>query len=116
MKRHRKNQRKYSSTPEKPDLEIVSSSTSESDQTTVPGTTQELEFDREGTSDETMEETAYSSAPVYWPHRDELAQRLVPADLIYKYDEYRSDGSTMSAAFTLCIGAFFGVIVNWATS
>ena len=41
---------------------------------------------------------------------------MVPSDLVYKYDEYRSDESKLSAWLFTFLGAFLGVIINWATS
>lgn len=56
------------------------------------------------------------SAPVYVSTRDSLAIDLVPSDLVYKLEEYRSDEMRWSSIMWTLVGAVLGVIVNWATS
>jgi len=56
------------------------------------------------------------TAPIYIPTIDSLAINLVPADLVYRLEEYRSDASRWEATFWTLIGAIIGVIVNWVTN
>lgn len=53
------------------------------------------------------------SAPVRIPS---LTIDLVPADLVYRLEEYRSDQIRWEAVFWTFVGATFGVIVNWVTT
>jgi hypothetical protein len=113
--KHHKPKYRYSPTPNKPELEISSSPSLVSDETLVPGAAQGSILEKEGTSFETPAETELT-VPMHFPPREKLALNMVPADLIYRYDEYRSDESKMSSVFFTFLGAFLGVIINWVTS
>lgn len=116
MKRHRKPP-KYPTIPEKPELEITSSSIIEDDESPPSNALEVLANDTDGTSLGNIGANANSyTAPVHLPDREQLAVNMVPSDMIYQYDEYRSDESKMAAFFYAFLGAFLGVIINWATA
>ena len=56
------------------------------------------------------------SAPVYIPTKESLAIGLVPADTVYRLEEYRADQMRWEGIMWAFIGAVLGVIVNWVTS
>jgi hypothetical protein len=110
MTKHR-----YISTPQKPELEITNSPIPESYETPIPGEVEEKLSENRGTSYDTPSDSPLT-APIHMPSREDLTLNMLPANLIYKYDEYRSDESRMSAFFFTFLGAFLGVIINWVTS
>lgn len=56
------------------------------------------------------------SAPILIPSQDQLAVDLVPANLVYQLEEYRSDQMRWEAVMWAFIGAILGIIVNWITN
>jgi hypothetical protein len=56
------------------------------------------------------------SAPVSIPKREDMTVSLVPADIVYRLEEYRSDQQHWESIMWTLVGAILGVLVNWATS
>ncbi len=56
------------------------------------------------------------SAPVSIPKREDMAVLLVPADIVYRLEEYRSDQHHWESIMWTLVGAILGVLVNWSTS
>jgi hypothetical protein len=116
MKTHRKKP-KYTNIPQKPELEITSSAVIEEDETIHSNAFEDLANDADRTSLGNIDTSTNSlTAPIRMPNRDQLAVDMVPSSLVYQYDEYRSDESKMAAFFFAFLGAFLGVIINWATA
>jgi len=114
MKRHH-HKAKYVATPQKPELEITSTSDIEDDETVALSSLEDSDSDIEGTSIGSIGNNTLT-VPMHIPEREKLALNMVPRELIYQYEEYRSDESNMAAFFYTILGAFFGVLINWATS
>ncbi len=55
------------------------------------------------------------TAPVRIPSPDSLTIGLVPSDLVYRLEEYRSDQRRWEALAWIFLGAALGIIVNWVT-
>lgn len=55
------------------------------------------------------------SAPVIVPDANTLTVVLVPTTLLHQLEEYRADQIRFEAVAFLFLGAFLGVVVNWAT-
>jgi hypothetical protein len=55
-------------------------------------------------------------ARVILPCQEELSIQLVPAHLLYRLEEYRSDSGTYVIFLGVVSGAIAGIIVNWATA
>ena len=103
----RRHKTKQPEVPMKPDLEITNVQGTEVEQTVAPGNYNDsIElFDDQGTTDTTSYDQEYEySAPVHFPKREKLARSLVPSDLVYKLEEYRSDQSHISAVFYSLLG------------
>lgn len=56
------------------------------------------------------------SAPVSIPKREDMAVSLVPVDIVYRLEEYRSDQQYWESTMWALVGAILGVVVNWSTS
>ncbi|MFZ4662878.1 MAG: hypothetical protein ACOYNY_38080 [Caldilineaceae bacterium] len=56
------------------------------------------------------------SAPVIVPDANKLTVVLVPSTLLHQIEEYRADQIRFEAVAFLFLGAFLGVVVNWATA
>ncbi len=55
-------------------------------------------------------------APIFIPNRDSLAIGLVPSDIVYRLEEYRSDQMKWETILWIFVGAILGIVVNWITS
>lgn len=55
-------------------------------------------------------------APVRAPEPESLAIGLVPSDIVYRLEEYRSDQMRWEAVMWAFIGAILGIIINWVTT
>lgn len=56
------------------------------------------------------------AAPIYIPNRDSLAIGLVPSDIVYRLEEYRSDQMKWETILWIFVGAVLGIVINWITS
>ena len=56
------------------------------------------------------------SAPVSIPKQKDMAISLIPADIVYRLEEYRSDQHYWESVMWTLVGAILAVIVNWSTS
>lgn len=56
------------------------------------------------------------TAPIHIPARNNLAIDLVPSNLVYRLEEYRSDERRSEAVMWALIGAVLGIIVNWVNT
>lgn len=56
------------------------------------------------------------SAPIMIPKPMSLAVNLVPSDIVYQLEEYRSDQMRWEAVMWAFLGAIFGIIANWVTA
>jgi len=97
MKRHR-NKPKYITTPQKPELETTSTLGLDDDETIALSSLEDSDNDIEGTSLGSIGDNTLT-VPMNIPSREKLALNMVPRELIYQYEEYRSDKSTMAAFF-----------------
>ena len=61
-------------------------------------------------------EAVYLSAPVFVPSSESLAIGLVPASIVDRWEEYRSDQMRWEVAAWAFIGATLGIIINWVTT
>ena len=121
MAARRRHKTRFKPTPSKPVLEITSVEPLETGETIAPGSNsfpENITTFEHGTTDLTStDDDEYEiSAPVRLPSRESLTRDLVPSDLIYQLEEYRSDERRMSAVFYIFIGGILGIIVNWITS
>lgn len=57
-----------------------------------------------------------STAPIYIPSRESLAIGLVPIDLVYRLEEYRSDEKKWESILWAFIGAILGIATSWLTA
>lgn len=63
-----------------------------------------------------MQATAQElTAPVHIPSRESMGVQLIPSDVVYRLEEYRSDETKWFSWFGVCIGSIIGVFVNVAT-
>jgi len=61
-------------------------------------------------------EAVENTVPIYIPARENLAIGLVPIDLVYRLEEYRSDEMKWDSIFWMLSGSILGILINWVTA
>lgn len=69
---------------------------------------------RYGTSDQDWDNaTRDLQAPIELPSRNSLRIKLVDSNLVYKFEEYRSDGSFFTAFFWTLVGTILSMLYDF---
>jgi hypothetical protein len=74
-------------------------------------------WSKQGTSDQDWQSASRDlQAQVELPTRESLKVKLVDSNLVYRFEEYRSEGSFFSAVFWALLGADIGIVTDLYTA